>query len=83
MGKGAVMRLLMIEGWQGSFVVESLHMWRSTILGANVIGGGRAICYIAVIICCICSMYQPAGFMMPGLSAPSSPVLYLDLPLPS
>ncbi len=57
MGKGAAMRLLMIEGWQGNFVRESLLVWRSAILGANVIGGGRATCYIAVIICYICSMY--------------------------
>ena len=68
MRKDAVMRLLMIEGWWGSFVMESLHMWRA-ILGANVIGDGRAICYIAVIICYTRSMYQPAGLLMQETSS--------------
>ena len=77
MAKGAAMRLLTIEDWQGLFVVELLHMWRSAILGANVIGDGRATCYIAVIICCICSVYQPAGFEMLGTNDLSSTIFIL------
>ena len=75
MEKGAVMRLLMTEGWQAISVVEWLYMWRSAIWGVNVIGDARAICYITVIVRCICSLYWPAGFMMQGTSEWSSTIL--------